>query len=74
MRKYFKFAFRQHRLKILLILILSIIQTYFQLAIIDLFKSALQHVKTEEIPLLNADGLLMLAYSVILIASMIVRF
>ena len=71
MRKYFKFAFRQHRLKILLILILSIIQTYFQLAIIDLFKSALQHVKTEEIPLLNADGLLMLAYSVILIASMI---
>lgn len=71
MKKYAKFAFKQHKLEIFVILIFSILQTYFQLTIIDLFKSALTHVEMKEIPLLNADGLSMFIYSFLLIASMI---
>lgn len=71
MKKYAKFAFKQHKFEIFVILIFSILQTYFQLTIIDLFKSALTHVEMKEIPLLNADGLSMFIYSFLLIASMI---
>lgn len=70
MKEYFKFAFRPHRLEVFVILILSIVQTYFQLEIINLFKIALRHVKLEEIALLNADGQTMIIYSAILIISM----
>lgn len=71
MKEFLKFAFRPHRLKLLAILIFSLLQTYLQLEIINLFKSALNHVKTENLALLNADGLSMLIYSAILIVSMI---
>lgn len=71
MKKYVKFAFKQHKLQIFVILVFSILQTYFQLTIINLFKSALTHVEMKEIPLLNADGLSMFIYSFLLIVSMI---
>lgn len=71
MRKYIKFAFKQYKQEVFIILILSILQTYFQLEIIDLFQTALTHVKSEEISLLNADGLTMILYSAILIILMI---
>lgn len=70
MKEYLKFAFRPHRLEVLAILILSIVQTYFQLEIISLFQMALRHVKREQLALLNADGQTMILYSVILIVSM----
>ena len=72
MKKFLKFAFKPHRLEVYAILIFLIVQTYMQLEIISLFKSALNHVKTENLALLNADGLWMLIYSTILIVSMIV--
>lgn len=71
MKKYVKFAFKKHKLQIFVILVFSILQTYLQLNIIKLFQTALNHVEHEEIPLLNADGQLMIIYSIILIASMI---
>lgn len=71
MKEFVKFAFRPHRLQIFVILILSALQTYLQLNIIDLFQNALKHVEGEEIALLNADGQMMLIYSVLLIISMI---
>lgn len=71
MKQFIKFAFKRHKLKVLVILALSILQTYFQLNIINLFKSALTHVKHEDLSLLNADGATMLVYSAILIGVMI---
>lgn len=71
MKKYLKFAFKHYKLEILVILIISIFQTYFQLQIINLFKTALSHVEHEELVLLNSDGQMMLIYSAILILSMI---
>ena len=72
MKKFLKFAFKPHRLKVYAILVFLILQTYLQLEIISLFKSALNHVKTENLALLNADGLMMLIYSTILIVLMII--
>lgn len=71
MKKFVKFAFKRHKLKVFLILIFSILQTYFQLSIIKLFETALKHMENKEIALLNADGQLMIIYSIILISLMI---
>lgn len=72
MKQYVKFAFKNHKLQVLVILIFAILQTYFQLNIINLFKSALTHVELKELSLLNADGQMMFIYSFLLIVSMIV--
>ena len=54
-----------------MILIFLILQAYFQLEIINLFKSALKHLKSESLPALIGDGQIMLVYTVILIVVMI---
>lgn len=71
MKKFFKFAFKPHKMEVLVVLVCLILQTYLQLRIINLFKSALTHVKSQNLALLNGDGMLMLIYSGILIALMI---
>lgn len=64
MRKFFKFAFKPHIKEVVVILFFSILQAYFQLQIIDLFKTALSHVKSEDVSLLTSDGWLMLIYTI----------
>lgn len=48
MKKFLKYVLRPHWKLIIIILILSGFQTYFQLEIIDLFNSALNCVKQEK--------------------------
>lgn len=71
MKEFLKFAFKPHKKEIFIILVCSILQANLQLDIIDLFKSALTHVKSKNLALLNSDWTLMLIYSIILLCLMI---
>lgn len=71
MKKFFKFAFAPHKKQVAVILLFVILQAYFQLEIINLFKSALKHLKSESLPSLISDGQTMLVYTLILIGVMI---
>lgn len=71
MKEFFKFAFRPHIKQVTVILFFVILQAYFQLEIINLFKSVFRHIKSESLPALMADGQLMLVYTLVLIGVMI---
>jgi ABC-type multidrug transport system fused ATPase/permease subunit len=64
MKKFLKVAFKSQWKIILFIFVLLILQTIFQMEIIDLFGDALTGVKNQEIDLLLKSGLYMLIFTV----------
>ena len=65
MKKFLSDALKFQWKTILIIFALLIIQTFFQMEIIDLFGKALTGVKEQKIDLLFKSGLYMLVYTVI---------
>lgn len=75
MRKFLKVSLKFQWKTILIIFALIIIQTFFQMEIIDLFSVALTGVKQQKIDLLIKSGSYMLMYTVIsMIAIYIISF
>ena len=75
MRKFLKVSLKFQWKTILIIFALIIIQTFFQMEIIDLFSAALTGVKEQKIDLLVKSGSYMLIYTVIsMIAIYIISF
>lgn len=72
MKKFLSVALKSQWKTILLIFTLIIIQTFFQMEIIDLFSAALTGVKNQNIDLLLKSGLYMLMYTIISMISMYV--
>ena len=70
MKKFLWVGLKSQWITILIILALVIIQTFFQMEIIDLFSVALTGVKEQNIDLLFKSGLYMLIYTVISMISM----
>ena len=71
MRKFLKFALKSQWKTLLIILLLVILQTIFQIEIINIFGSALKDLKSEKINLLFDDGTLMIIYTIL---SMIILY
>ena len=65
MKKFLSVALKFQWKTILIIFVLIVIQTFFQMEIIDLFSDALSGVKEQNIDLLLKSGLYMLMYTVI---------
>lgn len=65
MRKFLKFALKSQWKTILIILCLVILQTFFQIEIINLFSSALKDLKMQKINLLFDDGTIMIIYTIL---------
>lgn len=65
MRKFLKFALKSQWKTLLVILVLVILQTVFQIEIINLFGSALKDLKNQKINLLFDDGTLMIIYTIL---------
>ena len=65
MRKFLKVSLKFQWKTILVIFALIVIQTFFQMEIIDLFSAALTGVKEQNIDLLVKSGSYMLMYNVI---------
>ncbi|WP_407414657.1 ABC transporter transmembrane domain-containing protein [Methanobrevibacter sp.] len=75
MRKFLKVSLKFQWKTILVIFALIIIQTFFQMEIIDLFSAALTGVKEQKIDLLVQSGSYMLLYTVIsMIAIYVISF
>ena len=75
MRNFLKVSLKFQWKTILIIFALIIIQTFFQMEIIDLFSAALTGVKEQKIDLLVKSGLYMLLYTVIsMIAIYVISF
>lgn len=72
MKKFLKSVLRPHWKIIIIILILSGFQTYFQLGIIDLFNSALNCVKQENMILILKIGETMLIYTILSMLCMVI--
>lgn len=72
MKKFLKYVLRPHWKLIIIILILSGFQTYFQLEIIDLFNSALNCVKQENMDLILNIGETMLVYTMLSMICMLI--
>ena len=72
MKKFLKYVLRPHWKIIIIILILSGFQTYFQLGIIDLFNSALNCVKQENMGLILNIGQTMLVYTILSMVCMLI--
>ena len=72
MKKFLKYVLRPHWKLIIIILILSGFQTYFQLEIIDLFNSALNCVKQENMGLILNIGETMLVYTMLSMICMLI--
>ena len=72
MKKFLKYVLRPHWKLIIIILILSGFQTYFQLEIIDLFNSALNCVKQENMGLILNIGKTMLVYTMLSMICMLI--
>lgn len=70
MKKFLSVALKFQWKTILVICVLLIIQTFFQMEIIDLFSVALNGVKEQNINLLLQSGLQMLMYTVFAMISM----
>ena len=70
MKKFLSVALKFQWKTILVISVLLIIQTFFQMEIIDLFSVALNGVKEQKINLLLQSGLYMLLYTVFAMISM----
>ena len=70
MRKFLWVGLKSQWITILIILALIIIQTFFQMEIIDLFSVALTGVKDQNANLLFKAGLTMLIYTIISMISM----
>ena len=71
MRKFLKLALKSQWKTILVILELTILQTFFQIEIINIFSHALNNVEYKRIDLLFDNGTLMLIYTIL---SMIVIY
>ena len=69
MRKFLKFALKSQWKTLLIILVLVILQTIFQIEIINLFGSALKDLKNQKINLLFDDGLFMIIYTILSIIT-----
>ena len=69
MKKFLSVALKFQWKTILIIFVLLIIQTFFQMEIIDLFSVALSGVKNQKIDLLFKSGLYMLVYTVFAMIS-----
>ena len=65
MRKFLKFALKSQWKTLLIILVLVILQTIFQIEIINLFGSALKDLKNQKITLLFDDGTIMMIYTIL---------
>ena len=65
MKKFLKFALKSHWKEILVILVLVVLQTFFQIQIIKLFISALSSVSGEKIHSLIGDATLMVVYTIL---------
>ena len=65
MRKFLKFALKSQWKTLLIILVLVILQTIFQIEIINLFGSALKDLKNQKINLLFDDGTIMMMYTIL---------
>ena len=75
MRKFLKVSLKFQWKTILVIFALIVIQTFFQMEIIDLFSAALTGVKEQNIDLLVKSGSYMLMYTFIsVIAIYIISF
>ena len=75
MKKFLSVALKFQLKMILIIFALLIIQTFFQMEIIDLFSMALSGVKNQKIDLLFESGLYMLLYTAFaMISSYAVSF
>ncbi len=75
MRKFLKVSLKFQWKTILIIFALIVIQTFFQMEIIDLFSAALTGVKEQNIDLLVKSGSYMLMYTVIsVIAIYVISF
>ena len=72
MRKFLKVALNPQWKTVLLIFALVIIQTLFQMEIIDLFSQALTGVKSQKINMLFESGLYMLVYTILSMICMYV--
>ena len=70
MRKFLWVGLKSQWITILIILALIILQTFFQMEIIDLFSVALTGVKEQNTNLLFKSGLTMLIYTIISMISM----
>ena len=70
MRKFLNVAFKSQWKIILVIFVLLILQTIFQMEIIDLFSDALTGVKKQQIDLLFKSGLYMLIFTVFSMIAM----
>ena len=71
MKKFLKLALKSQWKTILIIIVLVILQTFFQIEIINLFSSALNNLEYKKIDLLFDNGTLMLIYTIL---SMIVIY
>ena len=72
MKKFLKYVLRPHWKIIIIILILSGFQTYFQLGIIDLFNSALNYVEQENMGLILNICQTMLVYTILSMICMLI--
>ena len=72
MKKFLSVALKSQWKTVLLIFTLIIVQTFFQMEIIDLFSAALTGVKNQNIDLLFKSGLYMLMYTLISVISLYV--
>lgn len=69
MRKFLEVALKSQWKTIILILILVILQTFFQIRVINLFSIALRYVKSHNIMLLHYVGTSMLMYTLLSIGT-----
>lgn len=69
MKKFLKFALKSQWKTLLIIFVLVILQTVFQIEIINLFGSALKDLKNQKINLLFDDGTLMIIYTLLSIIT-----
>ena len=75
MKKFLSVALRFQWKTILIIFVLILIQTFFQMEIIDLFSKALTGVKEQNVDLLFKSGSYMLMYTIIsMIAIYLISF
>ncbi len=65
MRKFLKFALKSQWKTLLVILLFVILQTVFQIEIINIFGSALKDLKSQKINLLFDDAALMIIYTLL---------
>ena len=65
MKEFLKFALRSQWKTVLIIIVLVMLQTFFQIQIIKLFGIALKDVESQKLSLLYYNGALMLAYTVL---------